>query len=429
MAKAITFYKFHAQDHTLVIEPIFNINTVLAEDVEKDRLIKEVLWAGLNNQMPEAGLVFEHIEEMKQTAGYGRLLDDLTVGYRLTDGSSVYEVRTHPGQFLNEYEKDNFSLDSLWNLLLEDAVAKTKIFPVEATMSESEYQKAVAYPFHLSPEQLQACPLRITKKTAYRPLHLELGDRTHRVEVFTHTYSCALLDEDYRTIASVPVTVECKVLTDDGDPIFKITHERNNVCYEGGYPVSESDAISGILNMKVAKMLHNDERDLLYNIETQALQYENQLPRRELPFVNRKVTYETDCGEKTVTMALIPKDLELESVREFLVAEALRSLEKAIGSDFDDLDKGALDPRQESPVNSVLRDLSVSVTDGENVFEASIPLFRSGARPDCAALCRYVSDELIVKDPCKVQNICGINQKTSQEKMENLDVKAFQLKC
>ena len=87
-----------------------------------------------------------------------------------------------------------------------------------------------------------------------------------------------------------------------------------------------------------------------------------------------------------------------------------------------------IDPRQESPLNTVLRDLNVSVTDGENVFEASVPLLRETARPDFADLCRYLSDELTVKDPYPVENIIDLKQKKNQEKAESLDVKSFRLR-
>lgn len=429
MAKTLTYYKFHAQDQTLVIEPLFNMKSVLKDDViDKSRLIREILWAGLDNQRPEVKKVTEHLAEMQRTAGYGKLLDDLTVGYRLTDGDNVFEVRTRPGNFINEFDKKDFSLNSFWNRLVEDALDKTQTFSVEATLTENEYRKEVAYPFHLTPEQLQACPVRVTKKTSYQPLHLEAGDKTHRVDVYTHHYSYALLDDDYQVIASVPVTVECRMVSDNADPELRVIHEKDKVCYEGGLPVGEADAIAGVLNMKVAKMLQGDEYYLLRQTEENALCYTNQLPQREFPSISQAVTYESSQGRKEIEMALIPKDLELESIRELLVAEAIRSIEKAVDGDFDALDREVLDPRDESPLNAVLRGLNVSVTDGENVFEASIPLLRDTARPDCATLCRYVSDELTVKDSCKVQNIISLDQKRNQEKTESLDVKSFRLK-
>lgn len=428
MAKTLTYYKFHAEDQTLVIEPLFNLNGVLKDDIKREHLIREILWAGLDNQRPEVKKVAEHLAEMKRTAGYGKLLDDLTVGYRLTDGDNVFEVRTRPGNFINEFDKPNFSLDSLWDLLIEDAIGKMRTFPVEATLTENEYRKEVAYPFHLTPEQLQTCPVRVTKKTSYQALHLEADDKTHRVDVFKECYSYALLDEDYQVIASVPVIVECRMVGDGSDPVFKVTHERENVCYEGGLPVGESDAIAGILNMKVAKMLEGDEYYLLRHIETEALYFTNSLPARETPSVSKEVTYETENGLKKCETALIPKDLELSGIRELLVAEAIKSIEKAVEDDLDSLNREVIDPRQESPLNAVLRDLNVSVTDGENVFEASVPLLRETARPDFADLCRYLSDELTVKDPYPVENIIDLKQKKNQEKAESLDVKSFRLR-
>ena len=315
MAKTLTYYKFHAEDQTLVIEPLFNLNGVLKDDIKREHLIREILWAGLDNQRPEVKKVAEHLAEMKRTAGYGKLLDDLTVGYRLTDGDNVFEVRTRPGNFINEFDKPNFSLDSLWDLLIEDAIGKMRTFPVEATLTENEYRKEVAYPFHLTPEQLQTCPVRVTKKTSYQALHLEADDKTHRVDVFKECCSYALLDEDYQVIASVPVIVECRMVGDGSDPVFKVTHERENVCYEGGLPVGESDAIAGILNMKVAKMLEGDEYYLLRHIETEALYFTNSLPARETPSVSKEVTYETENGLKKCETALIPKDLELSGIR------------------------------------------------------------------------------------------------------------------
>lgn len=428
MAKTLTYYKFHAEDQTLVIEPLFNLNGVLKNDVEKERLIREILWAGLDNQRPDVKQVSEHIAEMKRTAGYGKLLDDLTIGYRLTDGVNVFEVRTRPGNFINEFDKSDFSLDSFWCLLLEDAIEKTKIFSVEASLTENEYRRELAYPFHLTPEQLQTCPVRVTKKTSYQPLHLEADEKTQRIDIFKECYSYALLDDEYRVIASVPVMVECRMVSDEAEPVFKVTHAKDNVCYEGGLPVSESDAIAGILNMKVAKMLEGDEYYLLRHIETEALYFTNSLPAREMPPISQAVSYKTENGLKKSEMALIPKDMELSDIRELLVAEAIRSIEKAVDGDFDSLNRDVLDPRHESPLNAVLRGLNVSVTDGENVFEASIPLLRDTARPDCATLYRYVSDELTVKDSCKVQNIISLDQKRNQEKTESLDVKSFRLK-
>ena len=126
MAKTLTYYRFHAEDQTLVMEPLFNMTSVLTEDVDKTHLIGEILRAGLDNQRPEAKTVAEDIAELKNTGGYGRLLDDLTVGYRLTDGENVFEVRTRPGQFLDDYEKEDFSLDHLWQQMIEDAVEKSK---------------------------------------------------------------------------------------------------------------------------------------------------------------------------------------------------------------------------------------------------------------------------------------------------------------
>ena len=69
MAKTLTYYRFHAEDQTLVMEPLFNMTSVLTEDVDKTHLIGEILRAGLDNQRPEAKTVAEDIAELKNTGG------------------------------------------------------------------------------------------------------------------------------------------------------------------------------------------------------------------------------------------------------------------------------------------------------------------------------------------------------------------------
>lgn len=428
MAKTLTYYQFHAEDQTLVMEPLFNMTSVLTEDVDKKHLIGEILRAGLDNQRPEDKTVAEDIVELKNTGGYGRLLDDLTVGYRLTDGENVFEVRTRPGQFLDEYEKEDFSLDRLWRQMIEDAVEKSRTFPVEKKMTEHEYQQAMAYPFRLSLDELQKCPLKVTRTSSYQPIHLDMHSKTHRVDVYTERYNYALLDDDFRMIASVPVTVECIRADDDSELNIRIVHEKDQVQYEGGLLVGEADTLAGFLNMKVAEALQGDEFYMLRRAERETYYFTNQLPLRDVPVADHKITYETVQGLKEEQMPLIEKGLELLAVRNLLVAEAVRKLDKALEDGLETLDRCSLDPRQESPVNALLRGLNVSVTDGEKVYEASIPALKDFMRTDMALLCRHVSDELLVKEPCKVQKILDLNQTQKQDKTETLDMKSFRLR-
>lgn len=425
MARSRNYYEFHAFDRTHCIEPILNINDVWTPDQDKENLIHNCLREGLNNQQPSPEKVIEDLNELRQTGGYAHLYDDLTRAYRLTDGEKVYEVITRPSTYLNEFDDPCLSVEMLWDNLIEDALKKVRTFPVERVLNEHEYQEAKAYPFRLKADELFQCPLRrISVTDDYEPFYIKEEGALKRVDIFTRTYVYGLLDQDYRTIATVPVKIKAVRVDDDLDMDITVNHERDNVTFEGGKPLAPNDTIANVLNLKVANELKGEEYYMIHAVDTAALAFTNNLPKRRTETQQALVEYERGLETENRQVTLIEPGLTWEEIREALVAQVLVNLSTNLTPEaYKDLMSIPADPRQGHPLQ-FWEGWNVAITDGEEVYEAQVDLSRLTSDATYADLCQTVAEELLIRDSHPVTKV----QRLENVETVSLDPKKFRLR-
>ena len=425
MARSRNYYEFHAFDQTHCIEPILNITDVWTPDQDKDSLILACLREGLNRQQPSPEDIVEDLRELQRTGGYAPLYDDLTRIFRVTDGENVYEVITHPSTYLNEFDDPYLSVEMLWGNLIEDALKKVRMFPVERVLNEHEYQEAKAYPFRLTMNDVIHSPMRRLSVTDnYEPFFIKEADSLKRIDIFTRTYLYGLLDHDYRTIAMVPVKVKAVRVDDDMDMDITVTHERENVTFEGGKPLAPSNVIANILNLRVDQELKGEAYYMIRAVDSAALEFTNNLPNRRSDTEKALVEYQQGLQTQTRPMALIEASQSWSDIRETLVTQVLVRLSETLPPEaFHDLMSILSDPRQGHPLQS-WEGWNVAVTDGEEVYEAQVDLSKLTPDATYADLCRTVAEELVIRDSYPVAKV----QRLEDVQNVSLDPKKFRLR-
>ena len=337
------------------------------------------LGRGLGNALSELKLESGVSEKLR--SGSWKFFDqNLSVTYRATDGFYVYVAETDPSVVHSMITPDgDYDSDHVFERLIDDAIANTKIYSIEKTLTETEYREqcrdeALSKASSFGLEDLTA-DIRSTD-FRYEPIFLEDGNQLVRTDSLT-LWCEANVKAGFETVATIPVVITSSGIGKNTrtwtKPVVDIF--LNQATFNGGFPLTESnypDTFKAVTSA-VKLGLETKKAFLLEEFKSKRagfLQFfpdETMLPKPdyEYEFVD------TQGIKHNQALACVPCENQAQ-IAQWLKCVALTRLPSF--EDYEKAKASRLNPSKNQAVDEIFEKSigTVAVTDGKTVYCAKI---------------------------------------------------------
>lgn len=334
---------------------------------------------GLGNALSELRLESGVSEKIR--SGSWKFFDqNLSVTYRATDGIYVYVAETDPSVVHSMITPDgDYDSDHVFKRLIDDAIANTKVYSIEKTLTETEYRETcrdqvlnLASSFGL--EDLTA-DIRSTD-FRYEPIFLEDKDKWVRTDSLT-LWCEANVRAGFETVATIPVVITSSGISKNTrtwtKPVVDIF--LNQTAFKGGFPLTQSnypDAFKAVTSA-VKQGLETQKAFLLEDFKSRRagfLQFfpdETTLPKPEYEYE----FVDAQGIRHNQALACVPCENQAQ-IAQWLKCVALTRLPSF--EDYEEAKASRLNPSKNHAVDELFEKSigTVAVTDGKTVYCAKI---------------------------------------------------------